>query len=573
MVLIRCLQALLIAAWLFVSAHLHAAVVAEVDRLSIGFGETLQLVVRSDQRLLSSSPDTSGLAKDFDILSSSQSTRQSIINGRREISSEWMYTLAPKREGRLHIPPIELAGETTQPLEIDVGPASQASADAAVFLTSELDKDEVYVQQQVVLTLRVYHAVSLGRGANLTEPNLPDAIIKKLNDNEFQTRIDGREYRVFEQKFAIFPQRSGLLDIPQSVLTATIPTRRNSRNLLDPFNANGQTIRLMSEPMQIVVRPQDSRYQGEHWLPANEVIIVDDWNGGSSTLQLGDSATRTITVIADGLLGAQIPPLPIPDIEGLKFYPDQATVSDGEGDKIIGSYTQSYAIIATKAGTYSLPEQRLQWWDSQAQVTRSAILPAQTLTVFAGANTSQAVPMPAPLPSELSLSPSREEADMAEQTVVPPPTATDHDHTVWWLGLAVLTLLWIVTCIIAWQLWRRLAQQGSNDTFHGEDATLKARQQTLYQACQKGDATQVLQAFRCWAHAYTGQPQLDAALAILGDKILRQQIDIVQRGLFKTDAQVDMRNALATIETRVKHLHTRKKGTLTPALAPLYPSK
>ncbi len=547
------------------SAQAIAAVVAEVDRLSIGFGETLQLVVRSDQQS-SDNPDTSVLAADFDVLGSSQSTRRSIINGRSEISSEWLYTLAPKREGQVVIPAIRLGSESTQPISIDVGPASQTSADAAVFLKSELDRPQVYVQQQAILTLRVYHALALGRGANLSEPSIPDAIVKKLAYNEYQTRIDGREYRVFEQKFAIFPQRSGVLDIPPSVLTATIPTRRSSRNLLDPFANNGQTVRLMSEALQIEVRPQDARYRGEHWLPANNLIILDDWNGGDTTLSLGDSATRTITVIADGLLGAQIPPLPVPDIPGLKFYPDQPVVSDGEGDKIVGSFTQSYAIIATQAGTFTLPEQRIEWWDSQAMQTRSALLPAQTLTILASGQTQTPTPNKSP-----TLASPQIDAPAALMTHEQPQTTTEHDHSVWWWAIGLLTTMWLASSAMALWLWRRAPQQAASTP--GQSTAKHSGEKAIYQACKDKDAAATLTALRHWATLRSGQRDFAAALAAIGDDKLQQQAELLQRALFHPEGASDTHNAFATIETRVKHLHSRKNNTSNASLAPLYPRK
>lgn len=564
MVLIRRFPSLCITAlWLMLSAQAMAAVVAEVDRRSIGFGETLQLVVRSDQQT-SDSPDTSVLAADFDVLSSSQSTRRSIINGRSEISSEWLYTLAPKREGRVLIPAIRLGPDSTQPISVEVGPASQASSDAAVFLKSELDRPQVYVQQQAILTLRVYHAVALGRGANLSEPSIPDAIVKKLTDNEFQTRIDGREYRVFEQKFAIFPQRSGVLEIPPSVLTATIPTRRSSRNLLDPFANNGQTIRLMSEALQIEVRPQDDRYRGEHWLPANNLMILDDWNGGDTTLALGDSATRTITVIADGLLGAQIPPLPVPDIPGLKFYPDQAVVSDGEGDKIVGSFTQSYAIIATQAGTYTLPEQRIEWWDSQAMQTRSATLPAQTLTILAMGQSTAPTPSKTP-----TLAPPQVEEPAAPSVIEQSGENPAHDHSAWWWAIGVLTALWLASSAIAWTLWRRAPQLAATTSL--QSPTTDSGEKAIYQACKNKDAAATLGALRHWAMLRSGQRDLDAALNSIGDDKLLLQASLLQRALFHPAGASDTNNAFATIETRVKHLHSRKKAATKASLAPLYP--
>lgn len=553
------------------TSQTFAAVVAEIDRQSIGFGETVQLVVRSDQRLQGVSPDTQKLDNDFDILSTSQSTRQSIINGRREISSEWLYTLAPKREGRLIVPSISLAGERTQPLVINVGPASQTSADAAVFLKADLDKTQVYVQQQVLLTLRVYHAVALGRGANLSEPSIPDAIVKKLQDSEYQTRIDGREYRVFEQTFAIFPQRSGTLEIPPSILTATIPTRRSSRQLLDPFGNNGQTIRLLTEGKTLDILPQDERYTGEHWLPANKVSILDDWNGADTTVQLGDSLTRTVTVMADGLLGAQLPPLALPEIAGLKIYPDQAIVSDGEGDKIMGSSTQSYAIIATLPGQYTLPEQTLQWWDSQAKQTRTATLPAQVLTVLPASAETPMNPSTAPVTQqpETPAKPVEQDSDIARPSIpTTPPTPW-----FWWILTGVLSTLWLISSLLAWRFYRRASSAGEQPPIAMAPTPSAATRETVIQACKAGDSQATLEALRRWACQETGKATLDQALAALGDEQLARQADQLQRSLYQPAAKADIKNAMATIETRVKHLHRVSANKNNSRLAPLYPSQ
>ena len=551
------------------SAQVYSAVIAEVDRRSIGFGETLQLIIRSDQRVTSASPETSLLSQDFDILSTSQSTRQSIINGRREFSSEWLYTITPKKEGNVTIPAIELAGQFTQPISINVGPASQGSADSAVFLTSELDTQKVYVQQQAILTLRVFHSVALGRGASLSEPSIPDAIIKKLNDSEYQTRIDGREYRVFEQKFAIFPQRSGTLDIPPSLLNATIPTRRNGRLLLDPFANNGQMIRLMSEPLSLEVLPQDSRYRGEHWLPAKDLRILDDLNGGSLTLNVGDSLTRTITVIADGLLGAQIPPLAIPAIEGLKFYPDQPVVSDGEGDKIVGSYTQSYAIIATKEGQFTLPEQQLTWWDSQQQKTKIATLPAKTLTV----NTSGKVPVTEPNTQTTAILPSAEESFEPNNSEIDASVnqSSAENNSLWWIAIAILASLWLLSSIVAWHFWRRTKESTTAVRPYLDEAPSNPVK-AVQKACQTKDPALILSGLREWAVFTTGLKDLDKAIAVVGDETLKQQVDTLQRALFKPADKGDIATAIATIETRIKHLHNKGKRQQVSSLQPLYPT-
>lgn len=411
--------------------------------------------------------------------------------------------------------------------------------------------------------------MALGRGASLSEPSIPEAIIKKLNDSEYQTRIDGREYRVFEQKFAIFPQRSGTLDIPPSLLNATIPTRRNGRLLLDPFANNGQMVRLMSEPLSLEVLPQDSRYRGEHWLPAKDLRILDDLNGGSLTLNVGDSLTRTITVIADGLLGAQIPPLAIPAIEGLKFYPDQPVVSDGEGDKIVGSYTQSYAIIATKEGQFTLPEQQLTWWDSQQQKTKIATLPAKTLTV----NTSGKVPVTEPNTPTTAILPSADERFEPNNPKVDTSVnqSSAENDSLWWIAIAILASLWLLSSIVAWHFWRRTKESTTAVRSYLDEAPSNPVK-AVQKACQTKDPALILSALREWAVFTTGLKDLDKAIAVVGDETLKQQVDTLQRALFKPADKGDIATAIATIETRIKHLHNKGKRQQVSSLQPLYPT-
>jgi hypothetical protein len=547
-----------------------AGVSAQVDRKQISLNESLQLVVSFDQRPNGNTPDTSVLARDFDILGTSQSSRQSYINGRSEISTDWIYTLAPKRQGTLTIPSIALNGEATQAITIQVSEASKQVANGDVFMESDIDNQEVFVQQQILLTLRIYHAVSLGRNANLSEPNIPDAIVNKLKEDEFQTRIDGRDYRVFEQKFAIFPQKSGQLDIPASVLTASIPSRRN-RGMFDPFNIDGQAVRIMSDSYRINVKPQPKNYPDEAWLPAKNLRILDDWNGSNLEIKLGESLTRTVTVVAEGLLGAQIPPLDVPDIADLKIYPDQAVVSDGEGDKIIGSSTFSYAIIATREGTYPIPEQHISWWDTNAQKIRKAILPATQLVVTAGSSASSAptktekfdaispklAPPSVALPSEVVATPSQDTMDV---------TTEAGSKTVLWLTIAltVVSLLWFITLAL-WWLSSRKPKQIVNIVEANQPGLKK-----LLKSCDAKNSQACLDALLAWGIEQYGTKTLKALQQQLNDEILNTQIAILQSDAFGSNAIGDINNAFATIATRINKIHAAKPKMATGTLPPLY---
>jgi len=550
---------------LSLSIPLWAAVTAKVDRNQISLNESLQLVVSFDQRPDGNTPDTSGLARDFDILGTSQSSRQSYINGRSEVSTDWIYTLAPKRQGQLIIPAITLSGETTAPISISVSEASKQVADEAVFLESEVSQQEIYVQQQLILTLKVYHAVSLGRNANLSEPAISDAIINKLKEKEYQTRINGREYRVFEQRFAIFPQKSGTLDIPASVLTATIPSRRN-RTMFDPFNIDGQAIRIRSDAFSIKVLPQPKQYTGSEWLPANNLRILDDWNGSSLNIALGNSVTRTITTLAEGLLGAQLPPLAAPDVEGLKIYPDQAEVSDGEGDSITGSRTQSYAIIATRPGKFTLPAERIVWWDNASRQQRITTLPAVEINVTA-ATTADSIPDSTRFDAaEARLTPPSvtevTEANIQPQIVVQP------SYNLWLLiALIGMIIIWFITLFLYWRN-RPVKHADINNRMLPPDEknVLKA----LQQACKNQHARQCLDHLLAWGKLRYECSSLKGLQTHLGDDILNQQIAIIEEHLYRSSSTGDVANAFATISTRVMQIHASKAATVNGTLPPLY---
>src|SRR5690606_36548827 len=99
-------------------------------------------------------------------------------------------------------------------------------------------------------------------------------------------------------------------------------------------------------------------------------------------LYVGDPITRTITVTAEGLTGAQLPALPSFTLNDLNIYQDQAQIDDQKNNgKIISSRTETSAIVAAKAGDYTLPALTIHWWNTRTQEFETATLPASGLSV------------------------------------------------------------------------------------------------------------------------------------------------------------------------------------------------
>src|SRR5690606_1820865 len=286
-------------------------------------------------------------------------------------------------------------GASSDPLQIQVRPAAAGDGEAEdLFVEVETSKDEVFVQEQLLLTVRIHTGIQL-RDASMTEElKVDNAVVESVSETAYNKRIDGRMYRVMELVYAIYPQQSEAIHIPSLSWNLVMATERGS-GLRYRFQAPGELRRLRSEPLTIPVHPRPANYQGGHWLPAKSVRLEQHWSSDPSRFVVGEPLTRTITLVADGLTSSQLPPLPSQEVEGVKVYADQAQFDDiKNSDGITGSRIESVAIVPSRPGTITLPEMRVSWWNTEEGRQEVATLPPQTLEIAAASGGSNVPLLP-----------------------------------------------------------------------------------------------------------------------------------------------------------------------------------
>ncbi len=363
---------------------------ASVDRDTLGLEETFTLVLRYDEQI-NATPDYELLQKDFEILNTQSGTQMSIINGNMEASTEWKIALAPRRIGKLLIPSFNINGAVSDAIEMTVEGKSRKPKDGQndVSVEIETSTDTAYVQQQIIVTLRLYTTVGLS-GVDLQPLQVKDALIVQLDEKQYQTRINNRPGAVVETRYAIFPQQSGELIIPS--LLYQVSLNGGSRDIWDRFYGNSQNnlLRLRTEEQRINVLPAPASAQGAPWLPANNVELTQHWSASTDALKVGEPITRTITIKADGLTAGQITPLEIENVDGITLYKDQAQNDDQKSAKgVVGSRIETIALVPTKQGEFTLPATTVRWWNNHSQMMETAYLDAVTLKVGSGAMSQQ----------------------------------------------------------------------------------------------------------------------------------------------------------------------------------------
>ena len=344
--------------------------------------------------------------------------------------------------------------ERTQPLSLTVAAAPQGALGQPgdnLFVEVEVGEgnralsEGVMVQQQVPLTVRLFSARPLV-GGDLSEPRVADAVISKLGeDRQYRTQRDGRDYAVVERRYSLSPEKSGDLQIPPIVFKGSVRSAQgqNQRRGIpggvfddpgldrffqapalerffggsDPFAAfdRGEPVRAQSKALDLRVQARPDGVAGSNWLPAQGLEIADSWTQNPPQLRVGEPVSRTLTLTAKGLAGAQIPAVDLPAVDGLRVYPEQTqheTRTDGE--TIYGVSHQGLTLIPSQAGALAIPEVRVTWWDTTAQREQVATLPAWNLEVEAAAGQAAAQPLAtAPGP--------RQTAATQPAPAVPPP--------------------------------------------------------------------------------------------------------------------------------------------------------
>ena len=503
---------------------------ASVDRDQIGLSESFTLTLRYDEQI-NATPDYSQLEKDFEILNNQTGRQSSIVNGRVSSSTEWRLTLAPKRLGKLIIPSFNINGQFSEAIEITVEKqSSQAKAlgNEPVMVEIETDKESVYAQEQIILTVRLLTTVDLS-GAQLDPLSIPDTFISELDENNYKTRINNRPGLVVEKRFAIFPQKSGVLNIPSLRYQVAI----DDGDIWSRMQGNGQILRLMTDEKSIEVKPALDQQQ---WLPTKQLNISEHWSAGIDNLKPGEPISRTISITAQGLTAAQIPPLTNPNVDGLTFYQDQAQTDDQKTrNGIQGSRIETTAIVPNKPGSFTLPEISIRWWNTETQKFETASLPAVTLQVA-----GMAIEAPTPLDDSNDAAP--QQPTQAETTI---SDSVTHKVTPWWIYL--LLGITSLTSLVFISLWWNAKQQFNAYVLRRNAQIEEAKENEqqawlkIRNALQNDQLTDLRKAIIDWAKLHWKNPDihsLDHVVDLSGSSELKKLFAQLDAALFGADASV-----------------------------------
>ena len=168
-------------------------------------------------------------------------------------------------------------------------------------------------------------------------------------------------------------------------------------------------------------------------------------------------------------------------ITGIRVYPDQESSDQIERTEgFLGQRTRSEALVASGSGSWTLPEVRVPWWNTETDSLQFAILPSTTISVGSPVVNSPVQPI----------------TNAAEMQTIATP--------VWLNGLAGLG--WLLALLFAYKLWRSRARNTSDVVIDTTEETLRPLLTAMKASTSQNDASATRQLLLRWATLHYQQP-------------------------------------------------------------------
>ncbi|MFB1000576.1 MAG: BatD family protein, partial [Colwellia sp.] len=441
--------------------------------------------------------DSSFLMKDFVVGRTSISSQTKMINFDTTRTTTWSTVLIPRNKGRFTIPAFNIDGSITKPLEVLVIPATASSASSGrdLFITTNVDVEEAYLQQQIRYTVKLHLGKDLQRGS-LSSPTLENADIRQIGkDKEYNEVVEGRRYRIIERSFAIIPQQSGSFIIEGPLFEGEVID--NSRQSFGFFNRS-KAVNRVGPSQGISVLPIPSNYD-QHWLPSVFVQVDDEWQGNTRAFIAGEPITRTITLTAIGVVEEQLPEIVSIYPDSVKTYPDQAETTTVEKDNtLIAQRKESIAIIPSQAGQLLIPQVRIPWFNTMTQKTEFAVLAEKTLQILpATTQPTSVIPISPSIQTTTGVKPENSMVTGVKNQSINMPQ--------YWIWLtASLLILWFITLVLWWKhvsILNNAPKQNSNSSARNTQSE-QSLWKSLEKALNKNDSLDTQKYISLWLGCY-----------------------------------------------------------------------
>ena len=352
-----------------------------VDKNRLESGELLKLSIQVINGEDFAKVDLGPLETDFEIVNGpSQQNNIQWTNGKMLSTKTLSWTLLPKRTGDLIIP--VLSGSVGKKkfkgkkIPIKIGKADKNDSND-VFVHAEIDKDNVYLGEQVTLSYKLYKKVDVSI-AGIDQFQMPDFkgfwteelfSPQRLQYQSKEITIKGVRYQVANLgQRALFPIASDKHEIPPIKIKVQVEVKKKKRRrdpffdpFFDSFLSETKTRILSTSLKKINIikypKPMPNDFTGA--VGVFELSAKID----RTTVKANEGLTLSIFLEGTGNIGLfALPENNFPDYLEV-FPPAESFEKDAFRNQISGKQTWEYVLIPRKESSLVIPGLQMSFFD------------------------------------------------------------------------------------------------------------------------------------------------------------------------------------------------------------------
>lgn len=408
------------------------------DRVSIGEEVNFDITITNASGPISQ-PSFSSI-DGFSSYSQGHSQEISMINGQMSSKSVFSYVLIANSEGKKTIGPFDIVigSKTykTPPIQVEILPAGASPSRRApayaqgpivspvnralpsngptkedIFVKSWLDKDEVFVNEPVMLTYTLYTRLSATYKGFEKEPQTTGFWIEDFPPektiNRTEKIFNNSRYVVADvRKIALFPTEPGVFTIDTGVLSTMVEMRNQSEDDFDSFFSSSifghrsfrfpsgfasqvvpKTVPANSVHLTVKALPAEGK-------PANFTGAVGKFEIQSALdkaeIEEGTPLSYRVKVRGIGNINTIQTPI-LGSLPDFKIYDSSSSVNISKNRLLVeGEKVTETVLVPKKAGVYTIPSLSFSFFDPQSKIYKTILTPPHTLAVKPAPKTEEA---------------------------------------------------------------------------------------------------------------------------------------------------------------------------------------
>ncbi len=351
----------------------------------------------------------------------STSSSITVVNGRttQNTTIKFTFTVVANEEGTIEIGPAGITAEkekmVSNSLTIKVLPPDQntqnsnpgagqgsgrsggqsqsgtVSADD-LFMLASVDRTNVYEQEALLLTYKVYVAPSIELTSLTTKmPDLKNFHVQEVElpqQKEFQLEhYNGRNYRsLVWSQYVLFPQHSGELEIPSNTFEGVIQQPVESNDMFDFFFNAGRYVQmkkdLVTRSIKVNVKPLPQGKTQSFYGGVGDFSISSTIS--STEVSANDAITLRVVLSGTGNLKlVKTPEVKFPQDFDI-YDPKIENKYNIKGGRQTGNKVFEYLVIPRHAGQFTIPPVEFQYFDTKTSEYRTIQTEAYNIEVAKG---------------------------------------------------------------------------------------------------------------------------------------------------------------------------------------------